>query len=86
MLELNGLKYSRERFDDYKFRAIAEFVKDKETHKLDIYTTDTNKENFIKVLVGNMKTGVKYNGLVHWCSKEQDDKCSKMIDEWLNEA
>ena len=25
MLELNGLKYSRERFDDYKYRAIAIF-------------------------------------------------------------
>ena len=86
MLELNGLKYSKERFNDYKNRAIAVFEKQNEWHKLDVYTTDTDKDNLIKVLKSIMKDGVDFIQLDHWCSKEQDDRCSEMLDEWLNEA
>jgi|TARA_R110001599_G_scaffold343470_1_gene566101 hypothetical protein len=86
MLELNGFKYSKERIEDYKFRAIAEFEKDKELYNLDIYTTDSSKVNVGKILKKHVKEGVEYIGLIHWCSKEQDDKTSDLIDEWLNEA
>jgi len=86
MLELNGLKYSGERFDDYKYRAIAIFKKDENIHRLDIYTTDTDKCNLTDVLIGKTKVGVDFVKIDHWVTKEQDDIQSKLLDEWLSEA
>jgi hypothetical protein len=86
MLELNRLKYSREKFEGYKFRAIAIFKKDEELHRLDIYTTDTDKSNLVDVLVSKTKIGVDFVKIDHWVTKEQDDMESKLLDEWLSEA
>jgi len=86
MLEVNGLKYSRETFEDYKYRAIAILEKEGEEHRLDIYTTDTDKETLIEVLKTTAKKGVKFIKLDHWCTKEQDDRDSEFILGCLSEA
>jgi len=86
MLEVNGLKYSREQFADYKNRAIAVLEKDKEYHRLDVYTTDTNRFNLIEVLKASAKKGVRFVRLDHWCTKEQDDRDAELISDWLSEA
>lgn len=84
MLELNGLKYSRESFEDYKYRAIAVLKKDGELYRLDIYTNDTDKSNLTNVLVGKTKTGVDFVKIDHWATKEHDEMQNKMLDEWLS--
>ena len=86
MLEINGLKYSRQRFDNYKYRAIAIFYIDNNIHRLDIYTTDTDKYNLIDVLVGRTKIGVSFVRIDHWVTKEQDDMQGKLLDDFLSEA
>ena len=86
MLEINGLKYSRQRFDNYKYRAIAIFYIDNKIHRLDIYTTDTDKSNLIDVLVGRTKIGVSFVRIDHWVTKEQDDMQGKSLDDFLSEA
>jgi len=43
ILELNGLKYSRNSFEDYKFRAKINIRTVKDKYILDIYTTDPDK-------------------------------------------
>ena len=86
MLELKGLKYSRESFDNYKHRMMCIVEKNTEEITLTVYTTDTSKENTIKVVKDNLKTDVSYIKTIHWCTKEQDDKNAELIDEWLSEA
>lgn len=83
ILEVNGLKYSRERFESYLRRAIVIFEKEGETHKLDIYTTDVSKSNLIDTLISRMKEGVSFVKLDHWCTKEQDDSTNKLLQEWV---
>ena len=84
MKELNGLKYSREIFDDYKYRAIASFKKDEEIHRLDIYTTDESKSSVIDVLVSSTQKGVDFVGIEYWGTKEQDEIERKFIEDWLD--
>jgi hypothetical protein len=84
MLEVNGLKYSRKRFENYKYRAIAIFKKDENIHRLDIYTTDTDKSNLIDVLVGKTKIGVEFVKIDHWVAKEQDtEDCFLCVSQLL---
>ncbi len=85
-MELNGLIYSKERFDNYKYRAVVIFKMYDNIHRLDIYTTDTDKSNLIDVLVGKTKIGVDFIRIDNWSTREQDDIESKLIDEWLIEA
>jgi hypothetical protein len=82
-----GLVYSKERFEEYKYRAQVKFLfKDHGEITIDIYTTDVNKDNVAKVLAERMtKNKGKFLGVTHWASREQDDLSSIMIDEWLAE-
>lgn len=84
MLELNGLKYSRKTFDGYKYRAIVLFKKDEHIHRLDIYTTDTDKSNLKDVLVNQTKIGVGFVKIDHWVTKEHDDSIDKLLNELFN--
>ncbi len=86
MLEINGLKYSKEQFEGYKFRAIILCCKDLKFHPITIYTTDTDGDNFLAVLDTKVKEGVKITSISHWCSKEQDDRDTEFMIGWLSEA
>lgn len=83
---INGHTYSRGSFDEYKMRTIVEVVtKEGEEHRLDIYTTCTDKEE-IKTTVDSMKKEMVHSmNFVHFATKEQDDLSSKFIQEWLLE-
>lgn len=89
ILELNGLKYSKSNFGDYKLRCILELdtIDSEFNHRMNIYTTDTDKENIGKVLFERVnKEKVNSVKIIHWATKEQDDISSKFIDDWLKEG
>jgi hypothetical protein len=85
MREINNETYSKESFDGYKRRAIVVISKYGDEHRLDIYTTNTNKESFEDNLTLMLKEGAKLLRIEHWCTKEQDDLSTFLIDEWLKE-
>lgn len=84
--EINGKKYSRGSFEDYKLRAKVEFKATTGIHNIDIYTTETDKEKVWDDILESTTDKVQSFSIVHWATKEQDDLSSKFIDEWLNEA
>jgi hypothetical protein len=85
MLELNGHKYSRESFDDYKYRAKFQFeVKGQEHYSsIDIYTTDTSRIEVYAVVFARITDKVERIKLIHWASREQDNLSTKFIEETL---
>lgn len=86
ILELNGHKYSKDSFEDYKFRAkirIANTVN--EEIQIDIYTTDDNEESVEDVLLDRKSDKVTSLQIIYWTTREQDDASAEMIEEWLKE-
>ena len=85
ILELNGLKYSKEKFEGYKYRAKVRIKTVEDEHFIDIYTTDKYKERVEDVLLDRRSDAVTSLRIFHWCTKEEDDAASKLINEWLDE-
>ena len=85
MKEIHGLRYSKEEFDGYKFRAVVALVTIEDEFRLDVYTTDTNRGNFQKVLLTTVDNKVVALRVDHWASKETDDAIGNLIDEWLED-
>ena len=83
MIEEKGFKYSRGSFDEYKYRIQLKFKLEEYETILDIYTTNTDKQETAKVVESKSKEGVVLLSVVSWNSREYDDNCSKMIDEFL---
>lgn len=83
ILKLNGLKYSRHYFDDYKCRAQVAIKIGEVTHNLDIYTTDTNRANVQMVLFSRKSKDATSLVIINWTTREQDDIQSKFLDEFL---
>lgn len=82
---VNGAKYCRSSFDGYEVRLIVQVTDLKgEEHNVDLYTTQKRLTEVVIDLtdiINNNK--VSYYKIVHHATKEQDDLCSKMIDETL---
>jgi len=84
--EINGHKYSRSKFDGYKFRAKFAFgVHGEKTKRiLDIYTTDDDNWSVTDV-ISKLSTSIVENVTpIDFVSKEQDDLTAKFIEETLN--
>lgn len=79
-----GFKYSRESFEEYKYRAKVEIIKDGETHNFDIYTDNTNKNITFTHLLSFINAKVLHIKIINWSSKENDDADSKLIDETMD--
>ena len=79
------MKNSNKEFEDYKHRAIVIAKRDNEEHRVDIYTDCLDKEQFIEHIKANVKQGVEFVRLDHWCTKEQDDRASELIEETLKD-
>jgi len=84
MKTIENNKYSRESFEDYAYRAQIKFELAGEERTLDIYTTNTDKDNTLEVLTQNTKDGVKTLGITNWSSREQDERSAAFIDELIN--
>ena len=93
MLELDGKKYSKESFDDYTHRAqvrIHYMEKNEmgftvEETTMDIYTNDGDKKSVENVLLDRRLEKVTSLQIRYWTTREQDDACAEMINEWLKE-
>ena len=83
--EINGEKYSRGSFEDYKLRVKVEFKTTTGVHDIDIYTTETDREKVWDDLLESITDKVQSFNIIHWSTKKQDDLSSEFIDEWLNE-
>ena len=90
MKEKNGFWYALEAFDTYKYRAkfVVEDKQGKQLINTDVYTTNESRRDVLGVLINSVSK--KYNledlgstTIVHWSSKEQDDRTNEFIDEWL---
>lgn len=85
ILELNGKKYSKQQFENYKNRAKVKIsTNDGDYDNLDIYTTDENKESVLSVLKSRITEKVQSIEIFHWCTKEQDDANAELINELFN--
>ncbi len=84
---IDGEKYSRESFEDYKLRAKTEIHFAEGIHYIDIYTTETNRTSVWNVLFDSIMKGdaTSFN-ITHWATQEQDDLTNKFINEWLNDV
>lgn len=90
MLEINGHKYSKEKFDGYKMRYVVEFCIMDENNKPDkitspIYSTDEDMERVDNLLLDRRKPNVCSITIVHRASKEQDELSAKFIEETLKD-
>lgn len=85
MLEINGLKYSKQPFDGHKFRAIFEFKlpDEKDNKVIHIYTTDPNRFNVYNVILDRTKKNVVNVSMTYWTTKEKDEEQSKMLEAIL---
>jgi len=92
-LVVNGLEYSKESFDEYKFRAkimviTAAVVKGnivRDKHHFDVYTTDKSITSVENVLLERKTDKVTSLVIINWSTREQDDATTKLIEEFLNE-
>lgn len=86
MKEVNGYKYSKKYFEDYKMRYKIEFDVIGQDYKsnLDIYSTNEDEETVFEV-IGTMinKVVVSDYRIVHKSSKQSDDNSSKLIEETI---
>lgn len=84
--------YKQEEFKGYTHRAKFAFIKKGEElfSNIDVYTDNPNKEE-VKNKVEELLTYKDYIidcpscGMVHWCTKEQDDKATDLINETLKD-
>lgn len=88
--EKEGQKYSLEPFEGYKYR--AKFVVEHKGTQLvntDIYTTNESRSHTEHILTlsatKNFKVPLWCSSIVHWASKEQDEKDSEFLDELLKD-
>lgn len=80
-------KYSREFFEDYAIRAnITITTKDGDTHQMNIYTTNTNKESIEMFLLGRSSDKVNDIKITTWTTREADDETSEFLLGWLREV
>lgn len=87
MKDINGNKYSRESFEDYKLRVKIEIIDiDNNEYNFDIYTTQTYLQKIRTDLETIVNDKVKIINIIHIATKEQDDLACKFIDGWLNEV
>ena len=85
MIEIKGSKYSLDSFDEYKIRATIRIHTTKSIHRVDIYTTDTNRDNVENVLIERRSENTMSVQIVGWVTREQDDSTAELIDEMLKE-
>lgn len=80
---VNGLRYSKLEYPGYKYNATCLFEKGIHRTVVELYTDDTCKESFTKVLKTSLKDGVKLLRVVHFKSKKTVDANRDNIDELL---
>jgi len=87
MLELNGYKYSREKFEGYAHRVKFEFEVFGQTHtsNMDIYTDNPYRQNVLEIINARKSDKVLSISLANWTTKEQDESTAKFIDETLKD-
>ncbi len=85
MKEVNGFKYSRDSFEEYKLRLVLSFDYNYKIFSIDIYTTNTNIDNALSDILNQVNKEAKFIKIDHCATKQQDKTCSKMIDDWLSE-
>lgn len=85
MKTVNGLKYSREQFDDYTFSAKVQLKTENDYHNSYVYTTDDNQGSLLKFLESVAREDVTSIEILNWNTKEQDIETREFIDQWLKD-
>lgn len=88
LLNKEGFKYSREEFEDYKFRTIFNLsISDdwRNDTKINIYTNNPSKQEVIELVNSLTTDKVKFCGMEYWTTKEQDDLTTQFIEEILKD-
>lgn len=82
--EINGCLYSREPFDGYLMRLKVCFVKHRQEHSLDIYTTQQDTDQFIVDIKTAMKPGVRFDRISYFSTREDDIRIDELLKETLD--
>lgn len=88
ILEHNGYKYSGNPFEGHTHRAKFRLSLSEDWREdvcIDIYTNNAKREEVTKTIVDRSSEKIIECKLEHWTTKEQDDRNTELIDEWLNE-
>ena len=83
--EINGQKFSRGTFKDYKLR-VSVVILDKKFkhHMFDIYTTTDIVEVANKALTQMVTDNVRSFSIRNTSTREDDDRAAEFIDDVLN--
>jgi predicted chitinase len=92
MKKINGKLYSKERFDDYKYRArVLVEVTEVKNHQMvrrefhvDVYTDNPNKDVVEKVILDRSAESVTKVKIDWWATREQDEATTELIEEFFN--
>ena len=82
----NQPKYSKTEFDGFTHRFIVRFSVDEDWRSdmnLDVYSNSGSYEDIGWFIDKNNSSKVKSYEIVHRATKEQDELCSKLIEESL---
>lgn len=88
ILEQNGYRYSREQFEDYKFRVmfrIGTTTDWRNDSVVTIYTDNPNKDEVADVILSKTTKKVKICVIEYWTTREQDDLTAQFIEETLKD-
>lgn len=84
---INGFKYSKDSFDEYKLRLMVKlFDVDHKEHQITLYTTQPSVDLAWDDLLDLVTKKVDRFDIFHHVTREQDELASKAIREWLNEG
>lgn len=86
ILEKDGYKYSREKFEGHKFRTMYRLSVSEDWREdvtIHIYTDNPNQEVVDEVIFGLRNEKVISVKRIHWTTKEQDELINKLLEEEL---
>ncbi len=83
--KVNGEKYSKDDFKGYNYRVKVDFHTRSRRHSVDLYTTRSDKDLIYEDIYELITDKVVRFEIIHFSTKEQDDKASELINGFLNE-
>ncbi len=83
MLELNGFKYSKNEFEDYKIRVQVEIRTVKDKFIFNIYSTDTDLTKIEEILLDRKSDEVVSLDIIFTATKEEDKARTEFLLDWI---
>lgn len=81
-----GQKYSKTPFEGYTMSGkVMITTNDGDEFAIDIYTTNTNKDEVVDLLMTRKSDKVTTLKILNWSTKDEDDRTNKLISDMLDD-